>query len=98
MESFHQNDGRPACGNQTNRSSSDVNPTSTPEGRSEALQAYMRVAGEVTSHQVRIVAQLRFFTSVITMLHNSPEGIPDKAIYSIVGHSFGKDDQHFATQ
>ena len=25
------------------------------------------------------------------MLHNSPEGIPDKAIYSIVGHSLGKD-------
>jgi integrase len=55
----------------------------TPERRSEALQAYMRVAGEVTSHQFR--------TSVITMLHNSPEGIPDKAIYSIVGHSLGKD-------
>ena len=51
----------------------------------------MRGAGEVTSHQFRIVAQLRFFTSVVTMLHNSPEGIPDKAIYSIVGHSLGKD-------
>ena len=64
---------------------------SIPEGRSEALQAFIRGAGEVTAHQVRIVAQLRFFTSVITMLHNSPEGIPDKAIYSIVGHSLGKD-------
>jgi hypothetical protein len=51
----------------------------------------MRVAGEVTSHQFRILAQLRFFTSVVTMLHNSPDGIPDKAIYSIVGHSLGKD-------
>jgi hypothetical protein len=25
------------------------------------------------------------------MLHNSPEGIPDKAMYFIVGYSLGKD-------
>ena len=25
------------------------------------------------------------------MLHNSPEGLPDKAIYAVVGHKLGKD-------
>jgi len=54
-----------------------------PEGRSDALQAFISRSGEVTSHQFR--------TSVITMLHNSPEGLPDKAIYSVVGHKLGKD-------
>lgn len=28
------------------------------------------------------------------MLHNSPDGLPEKAIYSVVGHSLGK-DEHF---
>ena len=55
----------------------------TPERRSVALQALVEKSGEVTSHQFR--------TSVITMLHNSPEELPDKAIYSVVGHSLGKD-------
>jgi integrase len=55
----------------------------TPERRSEALQGLVNRSGEVTSHQFR--------TSVITMLHNSPEELPDKAIYSVVGHSLGKD-------
>ena len=55
----------------------------TPERRSVALQALVDKSGEVTSHQFR--------TSVITMLHNSPEELPDKAIYSVVGHSLGKD-------
>jgi len=53
------------------------------ERRSEALQGLVSRSGEVTSHQFR--------TSVITMLHNSPEELPDKAIYSVVGHSIGKD-------
>ena len=39
----------------------------TPERRSDALQTLVDKSGEVTSHQFR--------TSVITMLHNSPEGI-----------------------
>ena len=47
----------------------------------------MRVAGQVTSHQFRIVAQLRFFTSVITMLHNSPEGI--ELLSNLVFEGFG---------
>lgn len=55
----------------------------TPERRSDALQALVDKSGEVTSHQFR--------TSVITMLHNSPEELPDKAIYSVVGHNLGKD-------
>lgn len=53
------------------------------EKRSSALQEFISRSGEVTSHQFR--------TSVITMLHNSPDGLPDKAIYSIVGHKLGND-------
>ena len=53
------------------------------ERRSDALQASISRSGEVTSHQFR--------TSVITMLHNSPEELPNKAIYSVVGHKLGKD-------
>ena len=58
----------------------------TPEARSSALQKQIGASGRVTSHQFR--------TSVITMLHNSPDGLPEKAIYSVVGHSLGK-DEHF---
>ena len=54
------------------------------EGRSEALQGLIKRSGIVTSHQFR--------ASIITMLHNSPEGLPDKSIYSVVGHSVGKDE------
>lgn len=52
------------------------------EGRSERLQDIVK-SGNVTSHQFR--------TSVITMLHNDPRGISEKAIYAAVGHGIGKD-------
>lgn len=56
----------------------------TPDSRSSALQTQMRASGRVTSHQFR--------TSVVTMLHNSPVALPDKTIYSVVGHSLNKDE------
>ncbi len=57
----------------------------TIEGRSVALQRQIKKAGPLTSHQFR--------TSIITMLHNSPKQLPDKTIYSVVGHGL-KGDEH----
>lgn len=53
------------------------------DGRSENLQSLVSGHGSVTAHQFR--------TSVITMLHNSPEGLADKFVYAVVGHDLGKD-------
>ena len=50
----------------------------TIEARSSALQREVKKSGLITAHQFR--------TSVITMLHNSPKELPDKAIYYAVGH------------
>ena len=52
------------------------------EGRSDDLRSLVK-SDNLTSHQFR--------TSVITMLHNDPRGISEKAIYAAVGHSIGKD-------
>lgn len=60
----------------------------TIEGRSNSLQERIRASGKVTGHQFR--------TSIITMLHNSKAGLPEKAIRSVVGHSVG-DDAHMKT-
>lgn len=56
----------------------------TPDERSTSLQAQVKASGNVTSHQFR--------TSVVTMLHNAPEGLLEKTIYSVVGHSLNKDE------
>ena len=57
--------------------------TNTIDGRSKALQDQVKKAGLVTSHQFR--------TTIITMLHNSPKQLPEKTIYSLVGHTLGND-------
>lgn len=54
------------------------------EARSEALREKVSRSGKVSSHQFR--------ASVITMLHNQPVGLTEKAIRSVVGHSIGQDE------
>jgi integrase len=65
----------------------------TTETRSEALQTQVK-RGRKTTDPDYITAH-QFRTSVITMLHNSPEELADKTIYSVVGHKDKlSDDAH----
>ena len=65
----------------------------TTETRSEALQTQVK-RGRKTTDPDYITAH-QFRTSVITILHNSPEELADKTIYTVVGHKDKlSDDAH----